>query len=220
MKRIPACIQICLGLSLALPAHPQGQSGIPKTPDKAFFTQDADQLSLACADEAKRLNSKDRQLRVEYGEIQLGHGNLAKAQEAFALALKGAEDDPRVHHWIGQAWLRHGFTKEALASYDAMVKVSLEGRFETRKSLFVNAAVDLVASQPVVAADYMEEAYKLSRKDADNCLAFARAALLSDHRDLAALYFSRAVQADPRNSDVWLDITNAYADDQVARRPK
>jgi tetratricopeptide (TPR) repeat protein len=220
VKRISACIQICLSLSIALPACAQSNSNIPKAPDKTFFTQDSAQLSLTCAEEAKRLNPKDQQLEVEYGEIQLGRGNLAQAQEAFTQALKGAEDDPRVRHWIGQAWLRHGFSKEALASYDAMVKVSLEGRFETRKSLFTNAAVDLVASQPETAANYMAQAYKLSWKDADNCLAFARAALLSEHRDLAALYFSRAAQADPKNADVWLDITNAFADYQIAHRPK
>lgn len=205
---------------LALSASAQERPGVPKTPGKPFFSQDAAVLIPASADEARRLEPKDRQLKVEYGEVQLALGNRSAAEADFAEALKGAEDDPRVHHWIGQAWLRRRFVKEALASYDAMVKVTLQARFETRKSLFANAAVDLVAAEPEAAARYMEEAYKLGRRDADNCLAFAKAALRSGQRDLAALYFSRAIQADPRDPDVWLEVSNAFADYQVAHRPR
>ena len=193
---------------------------VPKAPDAAFFAQPPETLIPACAEEARRLSFRDRELKVEYAEILLHQGNRAGAEAVFTEAMKGAEQDPRVHHWIAQAWLRQGFSKEALASYDAMVKVSLDGYFETRRSLFANAAAELVASQPEAASSYMEQAYKLGPKDADNCLAFARAALLSGHGDLAALYFSRAVQADPGNSDVWLDISDTYADYQIAHRPK
>lgn len=173
-----------------------------------------------CAEEARRLSFSDRELKVGYGEILLHRGDRTGAEAVFTQARKGAEEDPRLHHWIAQAWLRQGFIKEALASYATMVQVPLEGYYQTRKSLFANAATELVAIQPDIAAGYMEQAYKLAPKDADNCLAFARAALLSDHEDLAALYFSRAVQADPKNSDVWLDITDAYAAYLLAHRTK
>lgn len=202
-----------------LPAFAQAPP-VPKAPNAAFFAQAPETLIPVCAEEARRLSFSDRELKVEYGEILLHQGNRAGAETVFTEAMKGAEQDPRVHHWIAQAWLRQGFSKEALASYEAMVKVPLDGYYQTRRSLFTNAATELVASQPETAASYMEQAYKLGPKDADNCLTFARAALLSSHGDLAALYFSRAVQADSKNSDIWLDIADAYADYQIAHRPK
>ena len=202
-----------------LPARAQAP-GVPKTPDKIFFTQDPASLVPICAEEARHLSFRDRELKVEYGEILLVQGNRGGAEGVFSQALKGAEADPRVYHWIAQAWLRRGFSKEALASYDTMVKLPLTGYFETRKSVLTNAAVELVATQPEIAASYMEQAYELSRKDADNCLAFARAALFSGRAGLASLYFSRAAQADPGSSDVWLDISDCLADYQAAHRTK
>ena len=216
MSRHAALVAFFLVL---LPAHAQTAS-VPKAPDQAFFAQAPAKLVPLCAEEARRLSFSDRQLKVEYGGILLFQGNRAGAEEVFSQALKGAEADPRVYHWIAQAWLRRGFSKEALASYNTMVKLPLEGYYETRKSLFTNAAVELVATAPEAAANYMEQAYKLSRKDADNCLAFARAALFSEHKELASLYFSRAAEADPKNPDVWLDISDCLADYQATRRAK
>jgi len=202
-----------------LPVRAQAP-GVPKAPDKTFFALDPAKLIPLCAEEARRLSFSDRELKVQYGEILLSQGNRAGAEDAFNQALKGQEMDPRVHHWIAKAWLRRGFPKEALAAYDAMVKVPLNGYYETRQSLLTNAAAELVATQPEIAADYMEQAYTLKPKDADNCLAFARAALMSGHGDLAALYFSRAAKADPNNSDVWLDISDCFADYQAAHQTR
>jgi cytochrome c-type biogenesis protein CcmH/NrfG len=67
----------------------------------------------------------------------------------------------------------------------------------------------------------MEQGFQLDKDDATNFLEFGRMALLTGNKDLAALYFARAAQADPKDADVWLEITNAYADLllRAAKRP-
>ena len=191
-------IPICLVLSGLLPALAQA----PETPDAAFFAQDPKVLMRLCADEALRLKARDSHLVAEYGDTMLALGDRKKAEEAFSRALERKPNDPQTRRLIALAWLRHGFLPEALRTYEAMVTLDLSGRYENRKNLFTKAAVDLlVAGQVKVAADYMERGFLLDKSDAANFLEFGRAALQVGEKDLAALYFTRATKADPKDVD-------------------
>jgi tetratricopeptide (TPR) repeat protein len=207
-----------LGLAALLPASAQA----PLAPDAAFFSQDPKSLMRLCADEAVLLSPKDTHLLAEYGDTMLALGDRKKAEEAFAKAVSKSPNDSQTHHLIGLAWLRKGFRQEALKAYEAMVSVDLSGRYERRKNIFTKAAVDLLSAGEVkVAADYMEQGFQLDKGDATNFLEFGRVALLTGNKDLASLYFARATKADPKDADVWLEITNAYAELllRAAKRP-
>lgn len=193
---------------------------VPKVPNAAFFSQDRKVLMRLCAEEARRLDPKDRHLLVEYGDTMLALGERQKAEEAFAKAVAAEPDDPQTHHLVGLAWLRRGLRPEALKAYQSMVSVDLSGRYERLKNILNKAAVDLIAAGEVkVATDYQERSFLLDKSDANNFLEFGRAALLAGERDLAALYFARAAKADPNDVDVWLEIANAHAE-ALLRRAK
>jgi hypothetical protein len=59
---------------------------------------------------------------------------------------------------------------------------------------------------------------QLDKGDAENFIEFGRACLLAGEKDLAAIYFTRAVKADAKDVDVWLGISNAYADLMLQQR--
>ncbi len=206
---------VLAGLGGLLPAIAQ----IPQVVDKAFFSQEPKILMKLCSDESIRLNTKDTHLLAEYGDTQLALGNRAGAEAAFAKAALKSPNDAQTHHLIGLAWLRKGFKKEALAAYAAMVNVDLTGSYENRKNIFTKAALDLIkAGEVKLATEYMEAGYRLDKGDAENFIEFGRAALLVGERELSATYFTRAVKADGKDVDVWLGISNAYADLMLLQR--
>ena len=205
-------VPVFLAAGLALSAQEPPLS-VPQYPGTSFFLKDPKRLAVACAEEAQRLDASDAHLLAVRGDLWLGMGDRAKAETAFAEALAKDAIDPRTHRLIAQAWMRHGFKAEALAAYKTMAGLDLRGRFDNKKNVLCWAATDLMAAGFVPqAADYMAQSYALDKDDPNNCVDFARAALLAGERDLAARYFAYAVKAEPRDVDIWLDIASAHAD--------
>lgn len=193
-------------------------AAVPKHPDAAFFSQDPRQLMLLCAEESARLGPRDPHILAIRGEIWLSAGDRAKAEAAFTEAINRDYGDPRVRRLVAQAWMRFGFKKEALSAYKGMADLLLSGRFDNRKNVLCWAASDLMeAGFTQEAVGYMDQSFELDKDDPDNCIAFGRAALLAGQRAPAALYFARAVAAEPHDVDVWLDIASAHADYLRAR---
>jgi tetratricopeptide (TPR) repeat protein len=191
---------------------------VPKQPDAAFFSQDSKRLMLLCAEEAHRLDPLDPHLLAARGEVWLSTGDRAKAEMTFAEAVKRDPGDPRTRRLIAAARMRHGFREEALLAYQAMTALTLSGRFDNRKNVLCWAAADLMeAGFGQEAAGFMDKSYGLDKDDPDNCIQFGRAALLAGQSDLAALYFARAIKAEPTDVDVWLDIASAHADHLLAQ---
>ena len=205
---IPASLKRALSW-IALATLPLGAQ-VPPLPDATFFSQPPRSLMRLCGDEAVRLAPRDALLLAAYGEVLLAAGDRVRAEEVFAMATQRRPDDYRTLRLIGRAWLSQGYSREGLATYTLLL--SADGGYVSRKNRLCNAAVDLVSfGETRVAAEYMEQSYRLDKGDANNFLEFGRAALLRGERELAATYFARAAKADPKEADTWLDIADAYA---------
>lgn len=203
---------------LSLPVLAQ----VPAGPDAAFFSREPSSLAKLCSAEGSRLRAKGPCQHAIHGHVQLALGERPAAEAAFAQAIALNPDDADSRRLIARAWLRQGFRPEALKAYEAMISIDLAGQNQKQKNLLLRAALDLVEVGEVkVAAGYMERSYQQDKSDSSNFLEFGRAALLAGEGDLAALYFARAAKADPKDVDVWLEITNAHAELLLrkARRP-
>ncbi len=120
---------------------------------------------------------------------------------------------------IGLALLRNGYKAEALRAYEAMGSADSQG-FMGKDSSLTRAAIDLLKAGMVPEAiAWMETAYLADPRDANNFVDFGRAALLAGERDQAARYFALAVQVEPKDSDLWAQIAEGYADLLVQGRP-
>ena len=113
---------------------------------------------------------------------------------------------------IGLALLRNGYKPEALRAYEAMGGAESQG-FLGKDSSLTRAAIDLLKAGLVPEGiALMEKAYLADPKDANNFVDFGRAALLAGERDQAARYFALALQVEPKDSDIWCQIAEGYAD--------
>lgn len=186
---------------------------VPEQPDEAFFLQDPAQLSAACLRESDTINHSDSREVAPRGNVWLSLGDKATANSTFSFARALDRRDPRTLRVIAQGWMSHGFKGEALKAYKELASLDVSGQFDREKNVLCWVATDLVAAGfPQEASGYMEKSYRLDDDDPNNFIDFGRAALLVGNRDLAATYFARAIQAEPRDVDVWLDIASAHAD--------
>jgi Flp pilus assembly protein TadD len=198
--------RVCLAF-MALPLFSQGL-------DESFFKGDARKVMAACADRAKAIKSKDSRLLAEYGRAYLMAGQRAKAEEAFTLAKAADAKDAETHRLIAYAWLRSGNRGEALKAIEEMQLLDSKA-----KNVFTRAAINLSDAGLSKEADaLMERAWALDVKDWDNCVAYGRAALRKQRRDVAAKWFARTAQAKPEEERVWNDIALAYADNGAEHR--
>lgn len=218
-----------------------GQAPPLPTPDKSFFAQDRKSLMLACAETARTLGADGNVETAEYGWVQLAAGNRDKADAFFHEAIKKgslfitssghvgttADGHPistgkftraegagaETYRVIGLAWLRQGHKDEALRAYEVMGEADDEGMFLNKKGSMARAAVDLLDAGLVKEATrYMDKVYLADVEDSDDFATFAEAALAAGERALAARYFAYAVKADPKDSGLWIRISQAYAD--------
>ena len=88
-----------------------------------------------------------------------------------------------------------------------------------RKRALSDAATDLVAAGYFdKALPLMEEVFLADAGDQNELVKFGRMALEAGHREEAARFFQKAIQADPKDWGTWHAIGQAYAD-AIARRP-
>lgn len=192
----------------------------PSKPTAEFFKQDPKILMALCSDEAKALAREgDAHFHAEYGELWLARGDRARAEAAFAHAVKVNPQDSQTHRLIGIAWLQHGHRAEALAAFQQARNLSHTSSWARPKNVITKVASDMVRGGflPEATAT-METAYSLDPKDTDNCLSFATAALAAGQEALARTYLERAAQAKPTDGSLWADIATLLGDHLVAER--
>jgi Tfp pilus assembly protein PilF len=80
----------------------------------------------------------------------------------------------------------------------------------------MNAATDLAEVGLVAESERYTAAYALKEKDDWKAfIQFGRAYLASGNRDRAAKWFSKAVEAKPKEEKVFLEISRAFAESQA-----
>lgn len=177
---------------------------MPKDLGPAFFSRDPKLVMVECADIARSREGKDSRMLAKYGHVYLAAGDRAKAEEAFALALKDDSKDGTTRYLIGLAWLRNGFKSEAVNSFS---------KIPPDKNDLAKAACRLAEARMVAEAEaMMTTAWNLDREDWENCSEFAKAALLNDLPELAATWFKRTLEAAPKDWCAWNSISLAYAE--------
>lgn len=178
---------------------------IPKDLEPAFFARDARTVMVECTNAARFREGKDSRMLAEYGRSYLAAGDRAKAEEAFALAIKDDPKDGTTRYLIGLAWLRNGFKAEALAAFGQIPP--------KEKNDLAKAACRLMEAGLAAEGEAaMTKAWELDRKDWQNCSEFARAALLAGKPEPAATWFQRTLEAAPTDWSAWNSISLAYAE--------
>lgn len=189
----------------------QSTTAIPKNPEN-IFKENINFILVTCAERTLQLKPNRSRVHALSGAIQLAMGHRTEAEAMFVKSIQLDSNDLRSHRIIAQAWLRHGDIKEALAAYSAMVDCR-GGSFDKPKNSLQWAAIDLIqAGLTKEAENYMQRSYELDHSDYNNFIEFAHAALRSGQKDLAALYFTRAINTDPKDFDIWFEVTNANID--------
>lgn len=199
-----------LAPALALPLLAAAKPG-PAEPS-AF--KDPKAALLMAVENARSIEGKDSRMLAEYGRAYLAAGDRAKAEEAFAAAVKSDAKDGETYRLIGYAWLRAGFKSEALKVFAQMQAMDPKA-----KNAFTKAAICLLDAGEAAAADaLMEKAWTLDKGDWENVAEYGRACVRAKRFDAAATWFSRATQAAPKEERMWNEIALAYADQGTPAR--
>jgi tetratricopeptide (TPR) repeat protein len=178
---------------------------IPKDLEPSFFARDPKTVMVECANVARSRQGKDSRMLAEYGRSYLASGDRAKAEEAFALAIKDDPKDITTRYLIGLAWLRCGFKTEALAAFEQIPP--------KEKNDLTKVACRLAeAGMAAEAEAAMTKAWELDKKDWENCWEFGRAALLNGSPELGARWFQRTLEADPAYWSAWNSVAQAYTE--------
>lgn len=177
---------------------------VPRDLGPAFFSREPKLVMVECADIARSREGKDSRMLAKCGHVYLAAGERARAEEAFALALKDDPKDGITRYLIGLAWLRNGFKSEALSSFS---------KIPPDKNDLAKAACRLAeARMATEAEEMMTKAWNLDRQDWENCSEFGKAALLNGLPELAAIWFKRTLEAAPKDWCAWNSISLAYAE--------
>lgn len=179
--------------------------------DEAFFRGDRKVILQACADMARSMKPKDAKWLAEYGRAYLAALDRPKAEAAFRDALAREPKDGEVLRLIGQAWLKHGYKREAMEAYLKIFAVDAGN-----KDALVASALDLAEVGLAAEAERFAMAYFQKEKDEWKVfLQFGKAYLASGHRNLAAKWFAKAVELKPKEEDLYLEISRAFAESQA-----
>ncbi|NWJ41195.1 MAG: tetratricopeptide repeat protein [Geothrix sp.] len=181
---------------------------------------------------------KDNEAMAARARINLAAGQRAEAEALFLAIMKSKEVHAESFQLIGQAWLRAGFQAEAFRAYEVLPSARGEGgvvgfgsrgtdvsgrswgplvsvdlsRINKKRALS-DAAVDLAAAGHFdKAMPLMEEVFLSDAKDQNELAKFGRMALEAGRREDAARFFQKAIQADPKDWEVWLLVAQAHAD--------
>lgn len=193
---------------------------------------------LAAAEIGFYGTDKDSEAMAARARIHLAAGQRAEAEALFLAIMKSKEIHAEAFQLIGQAWLRAGFEAEAFRAYEVLPSargeggvvgfgsrgtdasgrswgplVSVDLSLINKKRALSDAAVDLVAAGHFdKALPLMEEVFLSDAKDQNELAKFGRMALEAGRREEAARFFHKAIQADPKDWEVWYLVAQAHAD--------
>ena len=119
--------------------------------------------------------------------------------------------DGQALRMIGLAWLKNGNKTEALVAYEKVIQ-----RDPSNQPVMIRCGVDLVeVGLPVEAEKFMKALMAHNPRNWEGFLEFGRAYLFGGQRKQAAQWFARALEANPGDDRVVLDIMRAFADSQA-----
>lgn len=176
--------------------------------DTAGFSSDPKGVLASCAERLESLKPKDGKYLAEAGRFQLLAGQARKGEDLLKFAEMMDPKDREVLRLVGQAFLKSGRRKDALAAYD---KVLL--RDGGPRKAIAHAGVDLAeAALPREAERFMDAYALLETNDWETFVAFGRAHLHGGARRTAAAWFQRALVLKPAEERAYLEIGRAFAD--------
>ena len=176
--------------------------------DEAALAGDSKAPLAACAERMEFLKPKDGKLLAEAGRFQLLAGHARKGEDLLRFAEMMDPKDREVMRLVGQAYLKAGRRKEALAAYEKVL-----GRDGGSRKAIANAGMDLAeAAAGTEAERYMNGFALLEPNDWESFVAFGRAYLRGGLRRSAAPWFHRALLLKPQEERVYLEIGRAYAE--------
>ena len=194
---------------------------------------------LAAAEIGFYGTEKDNEAMAAHARIHLAAGQRPEAEALFLAIMKSKEVHAESFQLIGQAWLRAGFQAEAFRAYEVLPSARGDGSVVgfgswgtdasglhswgplvtvdlsriNKKRALSGAAEDLAAAGHFdKALPLMEEVFLSDAKDQNELAKFGRMALEAGRREDAARFFQKAIQADPKDWEVWYLIAQALAD--------
>jgi len=198
-------------------SYPVGSAKVEvaKTPrsefSEAFLTGERKRILKGMAERLSASHPNDPYFLAESGRAFLTGMETAKGRETLAAAEEQGLKDGHALRLIGLAWLKNGNKAEALAAYDKVLQ-----RDPGNQSVMVRCAVDLVEVGLLSEAEKFMKSVQARDPNAwEAFLEFGRAYLFGGQRKQAATWFSRALEANPREDKVVLEIMRAFADSQA-----
>jgi len=178
--------------------------------NEAFLVGDRKRILKELADRLGAGYPNDPYILAEAGRAYLAVLETGKGKETLAAAEEQGLKDGQALRLIGLAWLKNGNKAEALVAYDKVLQ-----RDPSNQAVMVRCAVDLVEVGLVSEAEkFMKVVLARDPQGWEAFLEFGRAFLFSGQRKSAATWFARAMEANPREARVTLEILRAFADSQ------
>ncbi|MBK8791656.1 MAG: ankyrin repeat domain-containing protein [Holophaga sp.] len=178
---------------------------------EAFLAGDRKRILKDMAERLSSSHPNDPYILAESGRAFLTGLETTKGRETLAAAEEQGLKDGLALRLIGLAWLKNGNKAEALAAYDKVLQ-----RDPGNQAVMVRCAVDLVEVGLLSEAEKFMKSIQARDPNAwEAFLEFGRAYLFGGQRKQAATWFSRALEANPREDKVLLEILRAFADSQA-----
>ncbi len=189
-------------LALCLPLAAQRPEGLRKD----FFARDLKTVAVEAADKSRVQRVPDAMLLAACGRIYLKAGERERAEDAFRRALE--EGDPEARLAVGAAWLEAGHPEKALP---VLAVMAVKGR-RSAEAASKAAGLLLIHGKLAEATALQDKALTASPKDWSLCVGYGAAALNAGQRELATVWFEKAVALQPTGDEVWIALAKACAE--------
>ncbi len=171
-----------------------------------LFSGDPRDAAVFCADKARVRAQDDSRRLAAFGRAYLAAGELARAEDAFARALRRGGSDPETLSAIAAAWLKHHEPARALEAAKR-----LEGLGPKAAPAARSAALALLeAGQETEAAALMARVEAWAPKDWRAFADFGEALLRRHKPEAAAPWFQKAVKLASDDEALWTRLAQAY----------
>ncbi|MDP2876437.1 MAG: ankyrin repeat domain-containing protein [Holophaga sp.] len=179
--------------------------------NESFLSGDRKKILKEMADRLSAGHPSEAYILAESGRAYLAGMEAGKGRETLMAAEEQGLKDGQALRLIGLAWLKNGNKAEAMASYDKVLQ-----RDSGNQQILARCAVDLIEVGLLPEAEkFMKSVLGRDPKAWEPFLEFGRAYLLSGQRKQASAWFVRALEANPGDDKVVLEIMRAFADSQA-----
>lgn len=201
-KKAPLAISV-------MRAVPKSISGVEM--NEAFLAGERKRILNEMAERLSADHPSDPYILAESGRAYLAGLETAKGREILAAAEEQGLKDGQALRLIGLAWLKNGNKAEALAAYEKVLQ-----RDPGNQQVLVRCAVDFVEVGLFSDAEkFMKTVMGRDPRAWEAFVDFGRAYLFGGQRKQAATWFARAIEANPQEDKVVLEIMRAFAESQA-----